>query len=129
MILSYGDLQNIGERHNVTATVTTEHPASSYGLPVIVLADGEALDPASWILLGYQVEYIGDPSELAALHQALRPYVDVVDDLDEPLTICDRCGSEIPVSEANYAGSELPTWEGATLCNDCYADENAEVSP
>ena len=45
-----------------------------------------------------------------------------LDDL-EPMTICDRCGSEIPVSEANYAGSELPTWEGATLCNECYAEE------
>ena len=43
----------------------------------------------------------------------------------EPWTICDRCGEEIAVSEANYAGSELPTWEGATLCNECYA---AEVS-
>ena len=43
----------------------------------------------------------------------------------EPWTICDRCGSEIAVSEANYAGSELPTWEGATLCNECYAAEVA----
>lgn len=46
-------------------------------------------------------------------------------DNPEPMTICDRCGIEIPVAEANYAGSELPTWEGATLCNECYA---AEVS-
>ena len=39
------------------------------------------------------------------------------------MTICDRCGMEIPIAEANYAGSELPTWEGATLCNECYAAE------
>ena len=46
-------------------------------------------------------------------------------DNPEPWTICDRCGEGITVAEANYAGSELPTWEGATLCNECYA---AEVS-
>ena len=38
-------------------------------------------------------------------------------------TICDRCASEIDLAEANYAGPELPLWEGATLCNDCYAAE------
>ena len=53
----------------------------------------------------------------------LHPHPDQPD--FEPMTICDRCGMEIPVAEANYAGSELPTWEGATLCNECYA---AEVS-
>ncbi len=54
----------------------------------------------------------------------LHPHPDDHSDV-ERMTICDRCGSEIAVSEANYAGSELPTWEGATLCNECYA---AEVS-
>ena len=51
----------------------------------------------------------------------LHPHPDQPD--FEPMTICDRCASELPVAEANYAGSELPTWEGATLCNDCYAVE------
>ena len=44
------------------------------------------------------------------------------DDTDRT-TICDRCGDEINLAEANYAGPELPLWEGATLCNDCYAAE------
>lgn len=39
-------------------------------------------------------------------------------------TICDRCGEDIPVNEANCAGPELPEWEGATLCNECYAAES-----
>ena len=43
----------------------------------------------------------------------------------DPWTICDRCGEGIAVSEANYAGSELPKWEGAILCNECYALEVA----
>ena len=34
-------------------------------------------------------------------------------------TICDRCSREIPVEEANSCDSG--DWEGATLCNDCYA--------
>ena len=44
-------------------------------------------------------------------------------DDDAITTICDRCGDDIAIDEANYAGSELPTWEGATLCNECYATE------
>jgi hypothetical protein len=54
MILSY---HNLGEekRHRVKATVTTEHSASSYGQPVIVLGAGGALDLFSWVSLGYQV--------------------------------------------------------------------------
>jgi hypothetical protein len=43
--------------------------------------------------------------------------------MDENMTICDCCGTEIPVDEANYVGPEIPAWEGATLCNDCYAVE------
>jgi len=42
---------------------------------------------------------------------------------EEITTICDRCGAEIPVAEANVADSG--DWEGATLCNDCYAEECA----
>jgi hypothetical protein len=55
MILSY---HNLGEekRHRIKARVTTEHSASSYGQPVIVLEDGEALDLFSWVSLGYQVK-------------------------------------------------------------------------
>ena len=54
MILSY---HNLGEekRHRVKAKITTEHSASSYGQPVIVLEDGGAIDLMSWVGLGYQV--------------------------------------------------------------------------
>lgn len=54
MLLSYTDLLGDGERHNITATITTDHALSSYGQPVILLDDGP-LDMTSWILLGYQV--------------------------------------------------------------------------
>lgn len=76
MILSYRDLFT-GERQQINAQVTTDHPASSYGIPVIVLEDGESLDPTSWLLLAYQVEYIGDPAELDALRSALAPYASI----------------------------------------------------
>jgi hypothetical protein len=54
MILSY---HNLGEekRHRIKAKITTEHSASSYGQPVIILEDGGALDLMSWVGLGYQV--------------------------------------------------------------------------
>jgi len=54
MKLSYHDLGHL-KRHRIKATVTTEHSASSYGQPVIVLGDGGALDLFSWVSLGYQV--------------------------------------------------------------------------
>jgi len=54
MILSY---HNLGEkrRHRIKAKITTEHSASSYGQPVIVLEDGNVLDLFSWTALGYRV--------------------------------------------------------------------------
>lgn len=55
MKLSYVDLLGDGERHAVEATITTDHPASSYGQPVIVMEDGGAVDLASWVTLDYQV--------------------------------------------------------------------------
>lgn len=55
MKLSYVDILGDGERHTVTATVTTDHPDSSYGQPVILLNDGNPLDMTSYALMGYQV--------------------------------------------------------------------------
>ena len=54
MILSYHDLRDL-KRHRIKARVTTDHSASSYGQPAIVLEDGGALDLMSWVGLGYQV--------------------------------------------------------------------------
>lgn len=55
MILEYIDIFEGDERHRVEAELTTEHSASSYGQPVIVLDDGGALDWVSWISLGYRL--------------------------------------------------------------------------
>ena len=56
MILSYQDIfDQDKKRTRIKATVTTYHPASSYGQPVIVLDDGGALDLFSWVAMGYQV--------------------------------------------------------------------------
>lgn len=43
-------------------------------------------------------------------------------------TICDGCGCEMPRANANYIGPELATWEGATLCGDCWASERDRAS-
>ena len=42
-------------RYVVKVKVTSEHSASSYGQPVIVLPDGSALDLMSWVGCGYRV--------------------------------------------------------------------------
>lgn len=55
MTLSYHELMS-DKRKKIRAKITTDHPASSYNLPVIVLPDGGALDFGSAILLDYQVE-------------------------------------------------------------------------
>jgi len=54
MILNYHDLGET-KRHRIKASITTDHPASHYGQPVIVLEDGGALDLMSWVGLGYRV--------------------------------------------------------------------------
>jgi hypothetical protein len=56
MILSYQDIfEPKAKRTRIKAEITTDHPASSYGQPVIVLEDGGALDLVSWVAMGYQV--------------------------------------------------------------------------
>jgi len=52
MLLEYTTLD--GEKHQVKASISYDHPACSYGQPVI-LVEGEPLDMPSWILLGYRV--------------------------------------------------------------------------
>ena len=49
MILEYTDILDDMRRHCFKAIVSTEHPASHYGIPVIVLEDGNILDLQSWI--------------------------------------------------------------------------------
>ncbi len=56
MKLSYLDLLGDGKRHKIKAEVTTEHSASHYGIPVIVLDNGGVLDLQSWVMLNYIVE-------------------------------------------------------------------------
>jgi hypothetical protein len=56
MILKYSDSFCKGDiQKRVKAEITTDHSASSYGMPVIVLEDGNALDLVSWVLLNYRV--------------------------------------------------------------------------
>lgn len=53
MILQFKDLE--GKVGKVKANITTEHSASSYGQPVVVLEDGNAIDAFSWIILKYKI--------------------------------------------------------------------------
>ena len=64
MLLAYTDLD--GTTHRTRAKITTDHSASSYGVPVIVLPDGGLIDATSWALLAYHVVK-ATPAERAML--------------------------------------------------------------
>lgn len=55
MILEYTDIFDGGKVQRIKAKITTDHTASRYGLPVIVLDDGGCLDAQSWVLLNYRI--------------------------------------------------------------------------
>lgn len=57
MKMSYQPLEG-GERKSITIKVTTDHSASSYGQPVLVMPDGQLLNLESWVLLDYRIERI-----------------------------------------------------------------------
>ncbi len=42
--------------------------------------------------------------------------------MDEIMTICDICASEIPLEESNVIDNELHDKWGQTACNDCYGE-------
>jgi len=66
------------KRSTIKATITTDHPASSYGMPVIVLENGSALDYTSAILLDYRIEKISEAEKpLLAQWQRNMPPIDV----------------------------------------------------
>ena len=67
MLLSYRDLlEDTEDRTRITAEVTTTHPESHYGQPVIVLPDGGALGLFSWVSMDYQIVE-ATPEELRAV--------------------------------------------------------------
>jgi hypothetical protein len=74
MKLSYCDLLGDHERKEVKAEITTEHPLSHYGQPVILLEDGGGLDYQSAALLDYRlVEATEEEAELLKQWKAAMP--------------------------------------------------------
>lgn len=55
MMLQYTDIFEGGKIRKIKAEITTEHSASSYGMPVVVLPDGHTVDATSWVMLNYQI--------------------------------------------------------------------------
>ena len=59
MTLSYKGLLE-QERTEISAEITTDHPASHYRQPVIVLQDGNVLDFQSAAMLDYRIEHMDE---------------------------------------------------------------------
>ena len=56
MLLSYRDIFEEGlDRQEIEVELTTEHSASHYGEPVIVLPDGGVLDLFLWVAMDYKI--------------------------------------------------------------------------
>lgn len=56
MRLSYLTNLTDDERTEVSAHLSTDHPSSSYGIPVIILeTDNEPIDLFSWVALDYRI--------------------------------------------------------------------------
>ncbi len=71
MTLEYYDRTKVCGALRTRARVTTEHAASSYGQPVVVLPSGAVLDYLSWVTLSYRVVRIGK-TEAALMDKWLR---------------------------------------------------------
>ncbi len=54
MLLQYTDIFTGTIKKN-TVEITTDHSASHYGIPVLVMPNGQALNADSWVLLNYQI--------------------------------------------------------------------------
>ena len=70
--LAYKDIYNSGKPCRINAATTSDHPASGYTSPVILLNDGDILDPLSWICLGYELVSTETPHEAAMMAKWLR---------------------------------------------------------
>ena len=109
MKLSYTDILGDHKRHTVNAKVTTNHSASSYGHPVIVLeSDNEALDLTSWMLLNYQIAE-ATPDEMELLKRVL-----IVDPRFVAAELGRKGGSATSAAKtaANRAKAKLPPKPG-----------------
>ena len=100
MKLSYLGLMDT-ERSTIKATITTDHPASSYGMPVIVLEDGGVLDYTSAILLDYRVEKISE-AERPLLEQWQRN----MPPIDSPAATLGRKGGSVKSPKKAAAARE-----------------------
>lgn len=67
MILTYlvDPLSGSRERVQVKARITRNHSTSSYGQPVVVLEDGNAISYSDWIFSDYRVKSASNREWLA----------------------------------------------------------------
>lgn len=109
MTLSYQDLMET-KRTRIEAEITTDHPASHYSQPVIVLPDGNPLDYQSAILLDYQIEKATDQErEMLAKWQRNMPPIVSLDSLAQ--AVRGRKGGSVKSerkTEANREKAALP---------------------
>lgn len=114
MILSYNDILGDRKRHRIKATVTTDHPLSSYGQPIVLLDyDKQPLGLDSWILLGYQIEKATE-AELVLMKKYVGTITLMMDDSAAASKLGRKGGQATSdaKTDANRAKANLPPKPG-----------------
>jgi len=117
MILSYTDIFENGKARRIEADITTDHPASSYGMPVVILPDGQALNADSWVLLNYHVVK-ASPSEATMMEQWLKNLYAMMGIQQSPAAALGSIRTEKKAAAARENGKKggRPAMEMKTWC-------------
>jgi hypothetical protein len=103
MILQYTDIFDGGKIRKIKGEITTEHSASSYGMPVLVLPDGGCVDAQSWVMLGYKIVSISQ-QEAPMMERWLKTLYAMMGIQESPAVLLGRRGGSAK-SPAKQAAS------------------------
>jgi hypothetical protein len=105
MILQYTDIFAGGKTRKIKGELTTEHSASSYGLPVIVLPDGGILSAESWVMLGYKVVSLAQ-KEAPMMERWLKNMYAMLGVAENPAAALGRLGGSVKSDRKSASSRE-----------------------
>jgi hypothetical protein len=105
MLLQYTDIFDGGKNVKIKGELTTEHCASSYGLPVILLPDGGVLSAESWVMLGYKILSLTD-KEAPLMEKWLKNMFAMFGISDNPAAAMGRIKTEKKAAAARENGKK-----------------------
>jgi hypothetical protein len=128
MILQYTDIFAGGKSRRIKGELTTEHSASSYGLPVIILPDGGVLSAESWVMLGYGVVSLTQ-KEAPLMERWLKNLFAMYGIAESPAAALGRKGGAVKSDRKTAAARENGKKGGAPWQNWVVGDEPVNCIP